>query len=101
MRSLKFAGNYHGHFDLALQDAGASAHTDAPQRSGIPRSITHDLLVARYNDLADVDAKLALAGDRLAASLVDAVGGDMGRVVPDPGFLEGLRRRPPARRARC
>ena len=90
---LKFAGNYHGHFDLALQDAGASAHTDAPQRSGIPRAVTHDLAVARYNDLADVDAHLARTGDRLAAILVEPVVGNMGLVLPDPGFLAGLQSR--------
>jgi glutamate-1-semialdehyde 2,1-aminomutase len=90
---LKFAGNYHGHFDLALQDAGASAHTDTPQRSGIPQAVTHDLAVARYNDLADVDAQLARTGDRLAAILVEPVVGNMGLVVPDAGFLEGLQAR--------
>jgi glutamate-1-semialdehyde 2,1-aminomutase len=90
---LKFAGNYHGHFDLALQDAGASAHTNEPQRSGIPRTVTHDLAVARYNDLADVDAHLARVGDRLAAILVEPVVGNMGLVQPDPGFLEGLQAR--------
>ena len=54
---LKFAGNYHGHFDLALQDAGASAHTAdaAALRAFRPRSRTISR-VARYNDLADVDA---------------------------------------------
>ncbi len=90
---LKFAGNYHGHFDLALQDAGASAHTDMPAHSGIPRAITHDLAVARYNDLADVDAHLERAGSRLAAILVEPVVGNMGLVVPDAGFLEGLQAR--------
>jgi len=90
---LKFAGNYHGHFDLALQDAGASAHTDEPQRSGIPRAVTHDVAVARYNDLDDVDAHLARAGARLAAILVEPVVGNMGLVMPDAGFLEGLQAR--------
>jgi glutamate-1-semialdehyde 2,1-aminomutase len=90
---LKFAGNYHGHFDLALQDAGASAHTDTPQRSGIPSAVTHDLVVARYNDLADVDAKIAQAGPQLAAILVEPVVGNMGLVVPGPDFLAGLQTR--------
>jgi len=96
---LKFAGNYHGHFDLALQDAGASAHTDSPQKSGIPHAVTHDLAVARYNDLADVDAHLARIGDRLAAILVEPVVGNMGLVQPDPGFLEGLQTRARAHNA--
>ena len=96
---LKFAGNYHGHFDLALQDAGASAHTDAPQRSGIPATVTRDLAVARYNDLADVDVQLARVGERLAAILVEPVVGNMGLVLPEPGFLEGLQARARARGA--
>jgi glutamate-1-semialdehyde 2,1-aminomutase len=90
---LKFAGNYHGHFDLALQDAGASAETADATRSGIPRAVVADLAVARYNDLADVDRLLARAGDRLAAILVEPVCGNMGLVEPVPGFLEGLRER--------
>lgn len=90
---LKFGGNYHGHFDLALQEAGASAHTDTPARSGIPRAVTADLAVARYNDLADVDAHLERLDGRLAAILVEPIVGNMGLVLPAPGFLEGLRAR--------
>ena len=90
---LKFSGNYHGHFDLALQDAGASAETPDAARSGIPRAVVADLEVARYNDLADVDRRLARAGFRLAAILVEPICGNMGLVPPAPGFLEGLRER--------
>jgi glutamate-1-semialdehyde 2,1-aminomutase len=90
---LKFAGNYHGHFDLALQDAGASAETPDPTGSGIPRAVVDDLAVARYNDLADVDRHLARVGDRLAAILVEPICGNMGLVPTAPGFLEGLRER--------
>jgi glutamate-1-semialdehyde 2,1-aminomutase len=87
---LKFAGNYHGHFDLALLDAGASALTADAARSGIPRSVTDDLRVARYNDLDSVDALLEHAGDRLAAIVVEPIVGNMGLVFPQAGFLEGL-----------
>jgi glutamate-1-semialdehyde 2,1-aminomutase len=90
---LKFSGNYHGHFDLALQDAGASAETPDAARSGIPRAVVEDLAVARYNDLGDVDRKLARIGGRLAAILVEPICGNMGLVETDPGFLEGLRER--------
>ncbi len=90
---LKFAGNYHGHFDLALLDAGASAHTASVRHSGIPSAVTADLLVARYNDLASVDALLASAGERLAAIVVEPIVGNMGLVLPEPGFLDGLHRR--------
>ncbi|MGD0053040.1 MAG: glutamate-1-semialdehyde 2,1-aminomutase [Vulcanimicrobiaceae bacterium] len=90
---LKFSGNYHGHFDLALQDAGASAETPSAARSGIPAAVVGDLAVARYNDLADVDRQLARVGDRLAAILVEPICGNMGLVETAPGFLEGLRAR--------
>ncbi len=90
---LKFAGNYHGHFDLALQDAGASAETPDATHSGIPRAVVDDLAVARYNDLADVDRKLAALDGRLAAILVEPICGNMGLVPTAPGFLEGLRER--------
>jgi glutamate-1-semialdehyde 2,1-aminomutase len=96
---LKFGGNYHGHFDLALLDAGASAHTSDAAASGIPASVTADLAVARYNDLADVDAHLARMGDRVAAILVEPIVGNMGLVLPEPGFLEGLIARAHARGA--
>ena len=92
-RILKFAGNYHGHFDLALLDAGASAHTSSARHSGIPPSVTGDLVVARYNDLAGVDALLERHGTRLAAIVVEPVVGNMGVVQPVPGFLTGLRER--------
>jgi glutamate-1-semialdehyde 2,1-aminomutase len=90
---LKFSGNYHGHFDLALQDAGASAETPDAARSGIPRAVVADLAVARYNDLGDVDRQLARIGDKLAAILVEPICGNMGLVETVPGFLEGLRDR--------
>jgi glutamate-1-semialdehyde 2,1-aminomutase len=90
---LKFAGNYHGHFDLALLDAGASAQTRWAHHAGIPAAVTADLAVARYNDLASVDAALERCGSRLAAIVVEPVVGNMGLVLPQTGFLEGLRTR--------
>ena len=90
---LKFRGNYHGHFDLALLDAGASAHTTSARRAGIPSAITGDLFTARYNDLDDVDACLEQCGARLAAIVVEPIVGNMGLVMPVSGFLAGLQAR--------
>ena len=90
---LKFAGNYHGHFDFALLDAGASAQTRDARASGIPEGVTRDVAVARYNDLDSVDALLRGRERALAAMLVEPVCGNMGWVAPLPGFLEGLRER--------
>lgn len=96
---LKFAGNYHGHSDLALLNAGASAHTTDAHRGGIPAGVMHDVVVARYNDLASVDAILRGREDNLAAIVVEPIVGNMGYVAPERGFLEGLRERATQRRA--
>lgn len=90
---LKFAGNYHGHFDLALLGAGASAHTAEARRSGIPQGVAGDVAVARYNDLDSVDALLMGHAEEVAAILVEPVCGNMGWVLPAAGFLHGLRER--------
>jgi glutamate-1-semialdehyde 2,1-aminomutase len=90
---LKFAGNYHGHFDLALLNAGASAHTSDASASGIPDGVMRDVVVARYNDLASVDVFLRGREDELAAIIVEPIVGNMGYVTPVAGFLEGLRER--------
>ena len=90
---LKFAGNYHGHFDLALLSAGASAHTADAKRSGIPDGVMHDVAVCRYNDLASVDEALRGREADLAAIIVEPIVGNMGYVTPVQGFLEGLRER--------
>ena len=87
---LRFAGNYHGHFDAALHDAGASASTGDSARSGIPESARRDTAIARYNDLADVDRLLEGRADELALIAVEPIVGNMGLVMPEPGFLEGL-----------
>ena len=90
---LKFAGNYHGHSDFALLDAGASAHTSNAQAGGIPEGVMRDVVVARYNDLASVDALLRGRERELAAIIVEPIVGNMGYVTPVAGFLEGLRER--------
>jgi glutamate-1-semialdehyde 2,1-aminomutase len=90
---LKFAGNYHGHSDFALLNAGASAHTADAQRSGIPPGVMQDVAVARYNDLESVDALLRGRESDLAAIIVEPIVGNMGYVTPVLGFLEGLRER--------
>ena len=50
-----------------------------------------DTLVARYNDLGSVERILRRHRDRVAALIVEPVAGNMGVVLPEAGFLEGLR----------
>ncbi len=87
---LRFAGNYHGHFDAALLGAGASAQTRDRSRSGIPEGVAADTALARFNDLDDVDAALAGRERQIAAIAVEPIAANMGLVLPDAGFIEGL-----------
>ncbi|HEX5274362.1 MAG TPA: glutamate-1-semialdehyde 2,1-aminomutase [Candidatus Rubrimentiphilum sp.] len=88
---VRFAGNYHGHFDAALFDAGASAQTQQTGRSGIPAGVMHDVSVARYNDLESVTHALRARESDLAAIIVEPVCANMGLVPARPDFLQRLR----------
>jgi glutamate-1-semialdehyde 2,1-aminomutase len=91
-RILKFAGNYHGHGDSFLVKAGSGALTQgAPDSPGVPDALAQLTLVASYNDLASVDALLERHGREVAAIIVEPVAGNVGCILPAPGFLAGLR----------
>ena len=90
---LKFDGCYHGHADPLLVRAGSGAMTlGVPDSGGVPEAIASLTLVARFNDLAEIEARFAAEGDAIAAVIVEPVVGNMGLVPPAPGFLDGLRR---------
>ncbi len=89
---LKFNGGYHGHVDALLVRAGSGALTGgAPDSAGIPAAVAAQTLVAEYNQRDQVEALFAAHGDAIAAVIVEPVAGNMGCVLPRPGFLEGLR----------
>lgn len=90
---LKFAGCYHGHGDSFLIKAGSGALTlGLPDSPGVPESIAKDTLTANYNDLASVEKIFAEYGNQIAAIIVEPVAANMGAVLPQKGFLEGLRK---------
>lgn len=90
---VKFAGCYHGHADSLLVNAGSGALTfGVPSSPGVPAELAALTLSAPYNDLAAVEALFADRGADIAAVIVEPVAGNMGCVLPQPGFLEGLRR---------
>jgi glutamate-1-semialdehyde 2,1-aminomutase len=87
---IKFAGCYHGHVDALLVQAGSGATTlGLPDSPGVVG--TADTLTAQFNDLASVKTCLDSAPDDVAAILVEPVAGNMGCILPEPGFLEGLK----------
>jgi len=91
---LKFSGCYHGHADCMLVKAGSGvAGIASASSAGVPSGCTADTLVARYNHLEDVDALLSEHGSSLAAIIVEPVAANVGLILPEKGFLEGLRER--------
>jgi len=89
---LKFNGCYHGHGDSFLVKAGSGALTlGAPDSPGVPASLAELTLVAEYNDLEETRALFKQRGEQIACIFVEPVAGNMGCVLPEDGFLRGLR----------
>jgi glutamate-1-semialdehyde 2,1-aminomutase len=82
---VKFAGNYHGHGDLLLAEAGSGlAALGLPGSAGVTEGAVSDTLVAPYNQVPTLD-------ERTACVIVEPIAANMGLVPPDPGFLPALR----------
>ena len=89
---VKFAGCYHGHSDALLVKAGSGVMTaGVPDSAGVPAGCTQDTLTAVYNDLSSVKALFEQFPDQIAAVIVEPVAANMGVVLPEEGFLQGLR----------
>jgi len=88
---LKFIGCYHGHADMLLVQAGSGVATlGLPDSPGVTKGAIANTLTAEYNDLEAVRALFAAEGEQIAAVIVEPIAANMGFVLPEPGFLQGL-----------
>lgn len=91
-RIVKFEGCYHGHGDSFLIKAGSGLMTaGVPSSPGIPAAVADSTLVCTYNDLESVRTAFQQYGTGIAALIVEPIAGNMGLVLPERDFLEGLR----------
>jgi len=84
-RVVIFSGCYHGHSDALLAAGGSGLATlGLPSSAGVPAHAVADTVVVPYNTVPELD-------ERVACVVVEPVAANMGLVVPEAGFLEGLR----------
>ncbi|WP_028979385.1 glutamate-1-semialdehyde 2,1-aminomutase [Sporocytophaga myxococcoides] len=89
---VKFEGCYHGHGDSFLIAAGSGAITlGVPDSPGVTQGVANDTLTAPFNNLKAVQDLAAANKGQIAAIIIEPVAGNMGLVLPDGGFLQGLR----------
>ncbi len=89
---VKFEGCYHGHADALLVKAGSGATTfGVPDSAGVPADVARHTITIPFNSLAAFQKVVEEEGPRIACVIVEPVPGNMGTVLPAPGFLPGLR----------
>ena len=89
---IKFAGCYHGHSDSLLIKAGSGALTHGhPDSAGVPAAFARETIVLPYNDTAALDAAFAANPGQIAAVILEAYCGNVGFIMPDPGYLAAVR----------
>lgn len=89
---IKFEGCYHGHADMFLVKAGSGVATlGLPDSPGVPKSTTANTLNAPYNDLEAVKKLFEDNPGEISGIILESIVGNAGFIVPDAGFLEGLR----------
>jgi glutamate-1-semialdehyde 2,1-aminomutase len=89
---LKFEGCYHGHSDSLLVKAGSGVATlGLPDSPGVPQALAKLTVTVPFNDPNAVEDAFRIHRNELAAVIVEPVVGNMGCVLPRPGFLQKLR----------
>ncbi|MFX3619288.1 MAG: glutamate-1-semialdehyde 2,1-aminomutase [Sporolactobacillus sp.] len=90
---LKFAGCYHGHFDLVLVAAGSGPSTlGTPDSAGVTENTAQEVITVPYNNVETLQQAFDKWGNEIAGVLVEPIVGNFGMVMPKPGFLEAINR---------
>ncbi len=88
---IKFVGNYHGHSDSLLVQAGSGLATfGTPSSPGVPSDLTKHTIVCEYNNLEDL-RKCFEQSDDIACIIMEPIAGNMGLVPASAEFLKECR----------
>lgn len=91
-RIVKFEGCYHGHADGLLVKAGSGAATfGIPDSPGVPKSYAEETLIVPFNDSEAFRDVVKKNWKSIACVIIEPVVGNIGCVLPKPGFLEIVR----------
>ena len=96
---IKVEGGYHGHHDsvqVSVQpDAGDVGPADRPNQvaasSGIPEAIRNLTIIVGFNDLGAVSRVIDEHSGEIAGMILEPIMMNAGIIMPDPGYLEGVR----------
>ena len=89
---IKFEGCYHGHADSLLVSAGSGVATlGIPGSPGVPKDLARHTISLPFNNLEAIFQAFKKHGKDIAAVIVEPIPGNMGVIIPERGFLEGLR----------
>jgi glutamate-1-semialdehyde 2,1-aminomutase len=89
---IKIEGGFHGAHDSVLVKAGSGATTlGIPDSLGVPADTAKNTLQVPYNDLAALESVLKSFPGRIACLIMEPVLGNIGPVLPQAGYLEGVR----------
>jgi glutamate-1-semialdehyde 2,1-aminomutase len=93
-RIIKFQGCFHGWHDSiamnVISPAGKIGQKD-PLSTGIMPEVIDATAVVPFNDLAATRAVFEQYPGEIAAIILEPIPHNIGCVMPEPGFLEGLR----------
>lgn len=92
-KAVKFEGCYHGHADGLLVRAGSGATTfGVPDSPGVPKSYAQNTITLPFNDIPALKRLMEKEWKKIACVIIEPVVGNIGCVLPKPGFLETLRK---------
>jgi glutamate-1-semialdehyde 2,1-aminomutase len=92
-KMIKFEGCYHGHADGLLVKAGSGAMTfGVPDSPGVPKSYARNTITLPFNDPAALRSAIEKEWRSIACVIIEPVVGNVGCVLPRPGFLDTLRK---------